>query len=215
MGRTCGRRRPACDRRRSRIASNRFAPTIGALIALSLVYVAIENGVGRGFPWGLTPAVRTGVTPQEYPYRWVVGFAFGLFHGLGFAIALQESLQFAGAHHVAALVSYNVGLELGTLIILAIVVPALNLLFTHVVAERAGIIVLSVVIGHVGWHWMTERGSRLSGYEWPALDAAFFAAAIRWAMLVVGVAAIVWLIRGAIEKRSARGRSEQVAEKRS
>ena len=92
---------------------------------------------------------------------------------------------------------------------------ALLYVFFRFVNERIGAIILSALIAHTAWHWMTERGSRLSGYEWPALDAAFFAAAIRWAMLVVGVAAIVWLIRGAIEKRSARGRSEQVAEKRS
>ena len=86
-----------------------FAPTIGALIALSLVYVAIENGVGR----------RAGKLPTVH--RWVVALVFGLFHGLGFAIALQETLQFAGSHPIAALAAYNVGLELGTLIILAIV----------------------------------------------------------------------------------------------
>ena len=53
-------------------------------------------------------------------HRWVVALVFGLVHGLGFSIALQETLQFAGSHPIAALVSYNIGLELGTLIILAI-----------------------------------------------------------------------------------------------
>ncbi len=75
-------------------------------------------------------------------HRWIVALVFGLFHGLGFAIALQDTLQFAGSHPIAALVAYNVGLELGTLIILAIVLPAANLLFTQAVAERAGIIVV-------------------------------------------------------------------------
>ena len=82
---------------------------------------------------------------------------FGLVHGFGFSIALRETLQFAGSHPIAALVSYNIGLELGTLIILAIAMPALNLLFNQAVPERAGIIVSSVLIGHAGWHWMTER----------------------------------------------------------
>ena len=84
-------------------------------MALSLVYVSIENGVGRGF-------VHPRKTPPDpLRHRWVVALVFGLFHGLGFAIALQETLQFAGSHPIAALVAYNVGLELGTLIILAIV----------------------------------------------------------------------------------------------
>jgi hypothetical protein len=92
--------------------------------------------------------------------------------------------------------------------------PLLYLLFRFV-NEKIGAIILSALIAHTAWHWMTERGSQLGAYDWPVLDAAFLAAAIRWAMLVVGVAAIVWLIRGMIEKRSARGRSDQVAEKRS
>ena len=62
---------------------------------------------------------------------------------------------------------------------------------------------------------MTERGSQLGAYDWPALDAAFFLAAIRWTMLVVGVAAIVWLVRGVIERRAARSGTDRVAEKRS
>ena len=71
-----------------------FAPTIGALIALSLVYVAIENGIGAP-----RPRCRAGALK----HRWVVALVFGLFHGLGFAIALQETLQFAGSHPLAAL----------------------------------------------------------------------------------------------------------------
>ena len=59
---------------------------------------------------------------------------------------------------------------------------------------------------------MVERGSRLGAYEWPALDAAFLAAALRWTMLVVGVAAIVWLVKtsgfvlGRSSKKETRGR---------
>ena len=131
-----------------------FVPTIGGLIALSLVYVSIENGVGRGFR---SDAGENPSRPRFLRHRWIVALVFGLFHGLGFAIALQDTLQFAGSHPIAALLAYNVGLELGTLIILAIVLPAANLLFTNVVSERAGIIVSSIIIGHVGWHWMTER----------------------------------------------------------
>ena len=73
-----------------------FVAVIGALVALSLVYVALENSVG---------------TTRRY--RWIVALVFGLFHGAGFAIALQDTLQFAGSHPIAALVSYNLGLEFG------------------------------------------------------------------------------------------------------
>ncbi|NIR79871.1 MAG: HupE/UreJ family protein, partial [Gemmatimonadetes bacterium] len=47
--------------------------------------------------------------------RWMVAFGFGLVHGFGFSFALSESLQFAGAHLLTSLVSFNVGVELGQL----------------------------------------------------------------------------------------------------
>ena len=167
-----------------------FDPTVGALIALSLVYVAIENGIGQ-----------TKMAPGAFSHRWVVALVFGLFHGLGFAVALQETLQFAGTHHLAALAAYNVGLELGTLIILAIVVPAASLLFTRVVPERAGIIVTSVLIGHVGWHWMTERFTiaQLSG--WPALDLQMMLTLVRWLLAFTVVGGALWFLSGLLKRK--------------
>jgi hypothetical protein len=161
-----------------------FVPTISGLMALSLVYVSIENGVGA-----------------RLRYRWVVALFFGVFHGLGFAIALQDTLQFAGSHPIAALLAYNVGLELGTLIILAIVLPAANLLFTNVVSERTGIIVSSIVIGHVGWHWMTERFTiaQLSG--WPAMDVNLLLTVVRWLLALTVVGGLVWFIAGLLRRK--------------
>jgi hypothetical protein len=176
-----------------------FAPTMGALIALSLVYVAIENGVGRGFPFG----GEEHSTRPRFSQRWIVAFVFGLFHGLGFAIALQESLQFAGAHPIVALLSYNVGLELGTVIILAIVLPASNLLLTHVVAERAGIIVLSVAVGHLGWHWMVARFriAQLSG--WPSMDLQLLLMIVRWLLAITVVGGALWFLSGLVRRKPA------------
>jgi len=163
-----------------------FAPTIGALIAFSLVYVSIENGIGR---------------PRFLRHRWAVALVFGLFHGLGFAIALQETLQFAGSHPVAALAAYNLGLELGTLIILAIVVPAANLMFSSVLAERAGIIVSSVLIGHAGWHWMTERLAIARLSSWPVMDLNFLLTVVRWLLAMTVIGGIAWFVAGLMKKK--------------
>jgi hypothetical protein len=161
-----------------------FAPTIGALVALSLVYVSIENGIGVGLK-----------------HRWVVALVFGLFHGLGFAIALQETLQFAGSHSIAAVISYNLGLELGTLIILAIVVPAANLVFSQVVPERAGIIVASVLVGHTGWHWMTDRAAIARLSSWPLMDLNLMLMVVRWLLAIAVIGGAAWFIAGLLKKK--------------
>jgi len=78
---------------------------------------------------------------------------------------------------------------------LAVMVPALILLF-RIVPERAGAIVLSGLAGHTAWHWMLDRYGQLSRYvfEFPVLDAAFLAIMMRWLMLAVAVAFVLWLI---------------------
>lgn len=164
-----------------------FAPTIGALIALSLVYVAIENGVGI---FGL-----------RFRHRWIVALVFGLVHGLGFAIALQDSLQFAGSHPIAALAAYNVGLELGTLIILAIVLPAANLIFSSAFAERVGVIITSILIGHAGWHWMTERAAVAQLSSWPLLDLNLLLTVVRWLLALTVIGGALWFLAGLVRRK--------------
>jgi hypothetical protein len=53
--------------------------------------------------------------------------------------------------------AFNVGIELGQLLVLLALVPILNLAFRYVVAERLGVIVLCVIVAHTAWHWMTDR----------------------------------------------------------
>ena len=158
-----------------------FPPLIEVLIAVSIVYMAFENIVGA-----------------KLERRWIIAFAFGLVHGFGFSFILRESLQFAGSHLATSLVSFNVGVELGQLFVLAIAVPALSLLFKYVVAERMGTILLSALVAHTAWHWMLERGAVLRRYEftWPTLDAAFFAGVMRVLMLGLILGAAVWALYG-------------------
>ena len=101
-----------------------------------------------------------------------------------------------------ALLSFNVGVELGQIVVLLVAVPLLSLLFRYVVAERIGTILLSALIAHSAWHWMTERASALREYdfEWPAFDLAFFSSALRGLMLVLIVAGAVWALYGLVGK---------------
>jgi hypothetical protein len=154
-----------------------FPPLIETLIAASIVYMALENIVGA-----------------KLQRRWAIAFGFGLVHGFGFSFALAESLQFAGGHLAVSLFTFNLGVEIGQLLVLAAAVPLVSLLFTRVVAERMGVIILSAFIAHTAWHWMTERGSSLGEYQFtmPAFDLAFAAGILRAAMVLSIAAAAGW-----------------------
>jgi hypothetical protein len=183
-----------------------FPPLIETLIAASIVYMALENivlsassgprrsaatfnwsrGGGRGIP------------------RWAMAFLFGLVHGFGFSFALRESLQFAGSHLLTSLLSFNVGVELGQLAVLAVMVPALHVLLRFVVSERIGTIILSALVAHTAWHWMGERWGRLRQFAWPALDATSLAALARVLMLLVVAGAVAWVAFGMLARRPSR-----------
>ena len=66
----------------------------------------------------------------------MIAFAFGLVHGFGFSFALRETMQFAGSHLLASLLSFNIGVELEQLLVLLILIPMLEALFRYVVVER-------------------------------------------------------------------------------
>ena len=80
---------------------------VESLIALSIIYVAVENLTGRGLR-----------------FRWIVTFIFGLVHGMGFA-AVLKGLAAGGETHVASLFTFNLGVEAGQLVIVGLLVPLL------------------------------------------------------------------------------------------
>jgi hydrogenase/urease accessory protein HupE len=92
------------------VALGVWAPSarwVECAIALSIVYVALEN-----------LRKRRGRRPE------LVSLAFGLVHGMGFAGALTE-LNLSARQIPAVLVLFNAGVELGQLLLLALVVPLL------------------------------------------------------------------------------------------
>jgi hypothetical protein len=154
-----------------------FPPLIETLIATSVFYMALENIV----------VLRPG-------RRWIITFLFGLVHGFGFSFILKNTLQFAGSHILTSLLSFNIGVELGQLFVLSLVVPLLNILFKYIVAERMGTIILSAIVAHTAWHWMTDRFDVLRQFPYPVITAAGLAAGLRWAIVLVGVAAMAWVL---------------------
>jgi hypothetical protein len=170
-----------------------FPPLIEVLIAASIVYMALENIVGAG----------------SVQRRWMIAFGFGLVHGFGFSFALRQSLQFAGSHLLTSLLSFNIGVELGQLLVLILLIPVLQLFFRYAVAERMGTIILSAIVAHTAWHWMLDRGSvlRQFRFEWPVFDATLLTLVLRWLILFMILGGLLWLVRMASRWWTARTKS--------
>lgn len=171
-----------------------FPPLVETLIAASIVYMALENIVGASLH-----------------RRWAIAFGFGLIHGFGFSFALQETLQFAGRHVVVSLLSFNVGVELGQLLVLVLLIPALNALFRFAVPEKVGAVVLSVLVAHTGWHWMAERFGVLRAFDlgWAEVTGAVMGSGLRWMLAALILATLAWVAAGRL--RRARGGGDVVA----
>jgi hypothetical protein len=180
-----------------------FPPLVETLIAVSIVYMTFENIVAAARPEAAEGAASAPDT-RALDRRWAIAFGFGLIHGFGFSFALRESLQFAGSHLLTSLLAFNVGVELGQLLVLVILVPALNLLFRYVVAEKIGTILLSALIAHTGWHWATERGADLLQFPMPELNTTLLLTTVRMLILMVGASAVAWLIFGVLLKNLRR-----------
>ncbi|HHG89479.1 MAG TPA: HupE/UreJ family protein, partial [Devosia sp.] len=111
------------------------------LIALSITYVCVENILTR----------------KLTRWRPAVVFGFGLLHGLGFAGVLQE-IGLAPDQFVTGLISFNIGVELGQLSIIAICFALVGIWFRNKSWYRAVVVVpASLVIGTIGAWWFIER----------------------------------------------------------
>lgn len=163
-----------------------FPPLVETLIAASILWLTVEN------------VLRS---EAQLERRWVMAFAFGLIHGFGFSFALSEQLQFAGGNLLAALASFNVGVELGQLLVLAVALPALELLRRAVPEARRHLIVWvgSAFVAHTALHWMQERWADFAAHEislaWPTLDATFALHAMRVALLASLALALALALR--------------------
>ena len=111
------------------------------LIALSIVFVCVENFV----------------TARLNKWRIATVFVFGLLHGLGFASVLGE-VGLAPNKFVTALFGFNVGVELGQLLVVAICLLSVGVWFGGKAWYRRRISQpASIVVGLLGAFWFLER----------------------------------------------------------
>ncbi len=173
-----------------------FPPFVEAAIAASIVYMALEN-----------------ITGANLQRRWIITGLFGLVHGFGFSYALKETLQFAGSHLLVSLLAFNVGIEIGQLMVLAAMLAGLALLFRLAFEkkQRIGVIVLSALVAHTAWHWMIARGEVLWKSPAPELNANSLMTLARWvAVLLIAVGAARFVAEW-LEHRSSRAGEPAIA----
>ncbi|MDX2033048.1 MAG: HupE/UreJ family protein [Blastocatellia bacterium] len=120
----------------------RLSPAIvEPLIAVSIVYVGIENLLGRGTS-----------------HRWLLTFGFGLIHGFGFATVLRElGIAEAGASAITPLLAFNLGVEFGQLAIAALLLPLLWKLKQRPSFVPKYAPACSLLIMLAGVYWLLER----------------------------------------------------------
>ncbi len=127
-------------------------PPVEAVIALSIMFMAqegvlaIHRPAAAGFPLAR--------------YAFVVG-SFGLLHGLGFADALKE-IGVAPHERLVALVSFNVGVEIGQLIFVVVVETAFWLCRSIGISQQTRSLLLYAA-GSLGAFWMVDRIASMFG----------------------------------------------------
>lgn len=116
------------------------AAIVEPLIALSIVYVAVENLM----------------TTRLTAWRPVLIFAFGLLHGLGFASVLGEVGLDTG-HFVTGLIAFNIGVELGQLSVIMVCLLGVGWAMRRPIYRQAVIIPGSTAIAVIATFWAVER----------------------------------------------------------
>ena len=117
------------------------ASVVEPLIALSIVYVAIENVL----------------TTKLHAWRPLIVFGFGLLHGMGFAGVLTE-IGIPRSEFVPALLAFNAGVEAGQLAVILAAFLLLALPFRRKDWYRRRIAIpASLIIAGAGVYWFVER----------------------------------------------------------
>ncbi|MEM8769960.1 MAG: HupE/UreJ family protein, partial [Pseudomonadota bacterium] len=130
---------------------------VEAAIALSIVFLCVE-----------IVHTRRGRKSLTFSYPWIVAFAFGLLHGLGFAGALAD-IGLPPTEIPLALLFFNLGVEIGQLIFVFSVLAILALLrFLAGVTRDSNVFLLGerVVVYAVGVtasFWLLERSAAVFG----------------------------------------------------
>lgn len=129
---------------------------VETIIAFSIALAALHN-----------------ITPIFKAKEWVIAFVFGLFHGFGFASVLGEK-GLSGDFMVLSLLGFNIGVELGQVLIICMVFPVLYLIRSLKIYPKI-LVYGSVLLILIALYWTIERGLDvdlpLGAYFWKLYNA--------------------------------------------
>jgi hypothetical protein len=134
--------------------------TLAHSLTLSLAVLGWVNAPSRLVESAIAFTVVLGAANNLVPVvtqrRWLVAFAFGLIHGLGFASVLRD-LGLDSGSLALALVGFNVGVEIGQLAIVLVLVPSAYWLRSSLFYRRFVMPAGAAVICIVASYWFVLR----------------------------------------------------------
>jgi hypothetical protein len=134
--------------------------TLAHSLTLSLAVLGIVHLPARWVESAIALTVLLGalnnLKPVVVSRRWMVAFAFGLVHGLGFASVLAD-LGLHGANLTISLLGFNVGVEMGQMLIVLAVLPLAFLLRDTVLYRRTFMPAGSAAIVLLAGYWLVVR----------------------------------------------------------
>lgn len=114
---------------------------IEPLIAISILFTSVENILHNNLN----------------RWRLVVIFIFGLIHGMGFANALSE-FGLPSSHFFVSLLLFNLGVEIGQLLIVASIYLLIAKWFSNKVWYKERVVYpISMVTGSIAFYWTIQR----------------------------------------------------------
>jgi HupE / UreJ protein len=138
--------------------------TVAHSITLSLATLGVVQLPSRWVESAIAASVLLTAVDNLWPFlprkRWLVAFAFGLLHGFGFASVLLD-LQLPTSTLFVSLLGFNVGVEIGQLILVAVLVPLAYVSRTSWGYSRLALQTGSAVIAAVSLGWLIERSLNL------------------------------------------------------
>ncbi len=131
---------------------------VESIIAISIALAAFHN-----------------IIPIFKSREWLIAFGFGLFHGFGFASVLGEK-GLSGDFMVLSLLGFNIGVELGQVLIICMIFPVLYLIRKMKIYPPI-ITYGSVLLIFISIYWFIERGFEvdlpLGAYFWKMYNGIF------------------------------------------